>query len=264
MKKIILTLAIAISSLAGTQQTMAQSESRLTCLSGNKVAPSKIGEYLNYELKFDTPYMSATNKINVKLYIDSNQFDISSIQMEVTQNYFEVLDFEIIDKTLQLSGGPGGQGGVLLKGGPGGHGTVGFRVAGNGGPGRHGTVGFKIKTKSDLSANAVASIEATIKADNTTITKYSNIEQTIFDGGSSEAIDASIQAYPIPADENLTVACSSIIRSVELLGENNQVVETIVSNEPSKSFDISSKLDGIYYVRVTSDNGQKVIRIVKQ
>jgi hypothetical protein len=221
MKKIILTLAIAIASLAGTQQTMAQSESRLTCLSGNKVASSKIGEYLNYELKFDTPYMSATNKINVKLYIDSNQFDISSVQMEVTQNYFEVLDFEIIDKALQLSGGPGGHGGVLLKGGPGGQGTVLLRGVGNGGPGVHGTVLLRIKTKSDLPLDTVVSIDATIKADNTTITKYSNIEQTIFEGGVSATVDASITAYPIPADANLTVTCNSVIRSVDLLGEQN-------------------------------------------
>jgi hypothetical protein len=244
MKKIILTLAIAIASLAGTQQTMAQSESRLTCLSGNKVALSKIGEYLNYELKFEN---SISSDLTIELFIDSNQFDISTLG--IVSSYY---DFEITR--------PNGNPVIQLKKKP--CCTNGSNCCDQ--PGGHGGVAVKIKTKNDLPANAVVSIEATIKADNTTITKYSNIEQTTFDGGSSAAIDASIQAYPIPADSNLTVSCNSVIRSVDLLGEQNQTMETILADEPSKSFDISSKLDGVYYVRVTSDQGQKVIRIVKQ
>jgi hypothetical protein len=264
MRKTILTLAVAIATLTGSQHTMAQSESRLTCLTGNKVAPAKIGDYLNYELKFDTPYMTATNKIQVKLYLDSNQFDLSSVVMEVTQNYFEVLDFEIVDKAAMTIGGPGGQGGILLKGGPGGQGGILLRGMHLGGPGGQGGILLKIKTKSDLPSNAIVSIDAAVKADNTFVTEYTNIEQTSFDGGISTTVDSSITAYPIPADSNLTVSCNSVIRSVDLIGEQNQIMETILSDEPSKSLDISSKLDGIYYVRVTSDNGQKVIRIVKQ
>ncbi|MCZ8197342.1 MAG: T9SS type A sorting domain-containing protein [Flavobacterium sp.] len=234
---------VAIASLAGTQQSMAQSESRLTCLSGNKVAPSKIGEYLDYELKFE----NSENDITVKLSIDQNQFDISTLVIlsscydsEITTSNSNPLillkPHRCCARGLPCCTQPGGSGGIL----------------------------FRVKTKTDVEVGDLLLLNATIKMDNSLVIKQTNIEQTVFTNGTSALVDSSITAYPIPADSNLTVTCNSVIRSVDLLNEQNQIMETIFADEPSKSFDISTKLDGVYYVRVTSDNGQKVIRIVKQ
>jgi hypothetical protein len=245
MKKIILSLAIAIASLATTQQAVAQSESKITCVSGNQLKMDKVGEYMYYNIDFTNNSNAVVENIDIVNEFDPNKFDISTL--EIVSSAIESIYVGPNPAILNVAGNKA---------------TYSFRKAGNGGPGGHGTVAVKIKTKANLLPGSPVTNNGTIKMDNNPII-YTNLEQTIF----TDAVigqDNSIQAFPIPADDNLTITCNSVVRSVDLLGDQNQIVETILADEPSKSFDISAKLDGVYYVRVTSDNGQKIIRIVKQ
>ena len=248
MKKFLLTSATAFALCMATTSASAQTGNRISCETGNKVPNTKIGEYLYYKIDFENSSNAIANDIDVKTVFDASKFDLSSLQ--------------VVSSSLQ-SVNPNLQEPVQLYVN-GDLATVSFRKGGlSGNPNGAGAVLLKIKTKSDLPDNAIVNVSATVKMDNSAITKYTNIEQTLFSDGLSSNIDASIKAYPIPAAYNVTVSCDSTLLSVAMLDANNQVMETQTVNDPSSSLDVSTKLDGVYYIRVTSTNGEKVIRIVK-
>ncbi len=247
MKKFLLTSATAFALCMATTSALAQTGNRISCETGNKVPNTKIGDYLYYKIDFENSSNVIANDIDVKTVFDASKFDLSSLQVVSSS-------LQSVNPNLQEPAQLYVNGDVA---------TVSFRKGGLGGPGGHGAVLFKIKTKSDLPDNAIVNVSATVKMDNSAITKYTNVEQTLFSDGLSTNIDASIKAYPIPAEYNVTVSCDSTILTVAMLDANNQVMETQTVNDPSSSLDVSTKLDGVYYIRVTSTNGEKVIRIVK-
>lgn len=254
MKKSVLKFFSLFSIFILSYQSNAQIESRITCISGNQVSESKIGDYLSYELNL-TDFLEKDSSLEISF--NKNQFDISTLII-TNVSIYETYKITSTNTSNVVSLKPKHcccMHSIMC---------CPKNTGGVGPPGGHGGILLKIKTNDFLTNGTIVSVEASIKDLNSFVINNSNIEETVLGGNLSYYIDESITAYPIPANSNITVSCNSLIKSVSLLDSQNQIIETIFSNDPSKSLDISTKLDGVYYIKVTSDVGQKVIRIIKQ
>ena len=123
-------------------------------------------------------------------------------------------------------------------------------------------------TLTDLTANAqyVANVVAhctnglTSDESNTVTFETNNI-------GVEDYLNKAVTLYPNPATEMVSVAVSDaniMITGVEVYNVYGQLINTIVSTENPLRINVSGLADGMYYVRVTTDNGVVTKNFVKK
>ncbi len=92
-----------------------------------------------------------------------------------------------------------------------------------------------------------------------------NISTSITTGISSANADGGFEIYPNPAHDNLTVKASQNISSIEIVNMLGQTVISIgQTNESSKQVDINTLNAGVYFVKVTTSDSQKLIKLIKK
>ncbi|MBN8641887.1 MAG: T9SS type A sorting domain-containing protein [Flavobacteriales bacterium] len=210
-----------------------------TCLEGNVVSTSKIGDYLHYNINFENTGTFPATFVVVKDMIDAAKFDVSTLQVLNASHPMET------------------------------------RVAGNKvefifddinlGPNQHGSVVFKIKTKSTLEEGNTVTNNANIYFDynfpietNTTSTTF----QTLSNGGFPT--DYSVVIAPNPTKNNVNVNCNSNIQSIQLFDVQGRVLMTQLVNDSQSSVDVSNYTNGIYFLKVTTEIGTRVEKIIKE
>ena len=211
----------------------------ITCIEGNMVSPSEIGNYLHYIINFENTGTADDENIVVKDIIDTTQFDVNSLQIlnssapvtaKLTGN---VAEFIFQDINLHSGG--------------------------------HGNILIKIKSKNTLvqgdSVNKRANIYFDYNAPVDT-----NLENTIFQALSNPdyETDASISVYPNPSKGNVNINCNNTIKSVQLFDVQGRLLETDLINQTSAVIDISGKSNGVYFLKIISDKGIKVEKIVRE
>ena len=218
----------------------------ITCLEGRLVPPSEIGKYLHYVVNFENMGTIAAENVVVKVTIDINKFDINSLQLlntsavcypRITGNVAE-----FIFENINLSAATGNP-----------------RVGG------HGDVLFKIRSKNTLVNGDQVSQTAKIYFDYDAPVN-TNFSQTTYQNLSSGAhhLDKSIIIYPNPANSFVNITCNSVIKSIELYDMQGRLLETDLNDTTNAVLDISSKQNGIYFLKITSENGSKVEKIMKK
>ena len=213
----------------------------ITCLEGDVVEPSKIGDYLHYKINFENKGTADAVNIVVKDIIDSTKFDINSLAVLNTSHQVRtniknnVVEF--IFKNIYLPPS-----------------SLGF----NG----NGYILFKIKTLSTLNIGETVKNKANIYFDynapietneaNTTFAVLSNL---------GFVLDNSISVYPNPSASKININCNTAIKSVEVYDIQGRILETIIDNK--NIIDISEKSNGVYFLKINTDKGSKVENIVK-
>ncbi len=207
----------------------------ITCLEGDSVNPDRIGEYLHYNINFENTGTAPATFIVVKDVIDTTQFDMATLQMlnashpvqaKITGNKVE---FRFDDINL----GPEGKGNVV----------------------------FKIKTLNTLQTNDDVTQQADIFFDyNWPI--QTNEATTVFEvlSRSEFARDNSVKVYPNPSNGMVNITAASEIRSVELYDIQGRLLQA----GSSASLDISGRAAGMYFVKVLTEAGMKVEKVVKK
>ncbi len=218
----------------------------ITCLQGDVVPPTEIGEYLHYIVNFENTGNFYAENVVVKLDIDPDKFDISTLQLlttshpsftQITNNRVEFM-FEGIN--LEAAGGNPPVGG-------------------------HGNVLFKIKTKDNLVSGDSVSKTANIYFDynypittNDATTTFNSLNNSIFD------FDQSITIYPNPTRGNININSKFNIKTIELYDIQGRILETVLENSSSITIDITNRQNGIYFLKITTDEGSKVEKIMKE
>ncbi len=198
-----------------------------TCLEGTTISPTKIGDYLHYNINFENTGTAAATFIVVKDEIDTTKFDISSLQVmnsshsmytRITGNKVEFI-FENI----------------------------------NLGANQYGNVVFKIKTKNTLVTGNTVTNNANIYFDynfpittNTASTTFQTLSNTV------QTLDNSISVFPNPTSSFLTITSEFIIKSIELFDVQGRVLQYNSHNDTSMILDVSDKSNGIYFVRLSN------------
>jgi len=216
-----------------------------TCLEGNTVTPENIGKYLHYNINFENVGTADAVNIVIKDTIDTDTFDIKSLQVlytshtartKITGNIVEFI-FENISLPPSNISPIGGHGNVL----------------------------FKIKTKPDLvigdevanTANIYFDYNAPIET-NEARTKFALL------GNPDFKKDSSIVISPNPAKNNISVRANSNLKSIQLFDVQGRILQTSVENKNSTTIDIGNHQKGIYFLRITTNTGTVVEKIIKE
>ena len=213
------------------------------CLEGTSISTAKVGDYLDYIIHFQNSGTAPAENIVVKDLIDTTKFDISSLQIissshsqvtRLTGNKVEFI-FEGINLPAEISNEPAS----------------------------HGFVAFKIKTKSNLVIGNTITNKANIYFDyNSIITNLAST--TVAALGVNEFENKLITIYPNPAKNKVTISAEENITSVQLFDVQGKLIVTELNNSTEANLDLSQQQTGIYFVKVYTDNGMKVQKVIKQ
>jgi len=216
----------------------------ITCIEGDVVAPSEIGQYLHYQALFENTGTFQAENVVVKIVVDTLKYDMSSLQLltashpsytRITGNVAEFI-FE----------------GINLE-----------ARSGNPPVGGHGDLLFKIRSKSNLMVNDVVSKVANIYFDyNLPVT--TNTAETVFATLSNAGftLDASISVFPNPTTATVNIKSNTSIKMVELYDIQGRILQTVLGNQ--NSINMSQQNTGVYFLKITTEKGSKVEKIVKQ
>ncbi|KGO84790.1 hypothetical protein Q765_19765 [Flavobacterium rivuli WB 3.3-2 = DSM 21788] len=207
----------------------------ITCLEGATVNPDKIGEYLHYNINFENTGTAAATFIVVKDIIDAAKFDVNTLQIldashametRVTGNKVEFIFDDI-----------------------------------NLGAAEKGNVTFKIKTLNTLAVNSEVTQQADIFFDyNWPIqTNEATTTFAILSVGSFKQ-DSSVKVYPNPANGMVTISPKAEITWVQLYDVQGRLLQSGSGN----TIDVSNRQAGIYFVKVMTDKGMKVEKLVRK
>ncbi|MCF6132830.1 T9SS type A sorting domain-containing protein [Flavobacterium wongokense] len=211
----------------------------ITCIEGDIVSPAQIGNYLHYIINFENTGTADAENIVVRDVIDVNQFDLNSLQLmnssapvtaRLTGNVAE-----FIFQNINLHSG--GHGNILLK----------------------------MKTKNTLVEGNTVSKKASIYFDYN-FPVDTALENTTFRSLSNSDVedDASISIYPNPSKGTVNINCSNMIKSVQLYDVQGRLLQTSLINENQAVIDISNQSVGVYFLKIISDKGMGVKKIVRE
>ncbi len=218
----------------------------VTCVEGDSLPPSEIGNYLHYVINFENTGNYQAENVVVKDIIDTSKYDINTLQLLSSSNpvYTRINGnkVEFIFENINLAA----QGGNPPVGG-------------------HGNVLFKIKSNNTLQSGDFVSKEANIYFDynapiltNTSQTTYAVLSNSI------HQLDNSIAIYPNPTASIININCNSAIKTVEIFDLQGRLLETLIANNINAKIDLSSRMQGIYFLKITSDKGAKVEKVIKE
>lgn len=212
-----------------------------TCLEGEIISPTQIGDYLHYLIRFQNTGTFYAENVVVVDTLDATKFDLSSVQVLESSHPTHI---DLIKNTLQFYFE-----GIMLP------------DSFSNEPASHGYVFFKIKTKNTLATNTTVQNKAEIYFDFNppviTNTATSTFTNTV--GITPSVSRNNLQFYPNPAHTTLTiqVAKASSVSLFNAIGE-------IIKEEPVQTksiWDISSLPSGIYMIKADSNTkGQIFIK----
>ena len=210
----------------------------ITCLEGDVVPATEIGKYLHYAINFENTGTFPAENVVVKTEVDAAKFDIGSLQLmnsnfpvdaRITGN-----KVEFIFKNIQLP--IGGHGHILLK----------------------------IKTQNTLvTGDAVANRGDIFFDYNFPIdtglanTVFQTLSNSVFE------IDSSIAVYPNPAVNEVTIKADNKIKSIQLYDAQGRIILTSLTDDLESKLDISSYSKGIYFLKITTEKGAQVQKLLK-
>ncbi|MGX7668063.1 DUF7619 domain-containing protein [Flavobacterium pedocola] len=216
------------------------------CLEGDVESPSKIGDYLHYTINFENIGTADAVNVVVKDVIDTTKFDEKSLQVlnsshpVVARIKGNIAEFIFENIHLEAAGNGGGGGG-------------------------HGNILLKIKTRSNLVAGEQVSNKANIYFDyNAPI--ETDFARTTFQtlGLNDHLVDDTIALYPNPTQNTVNIKSDAVIKSTQLFDVQGRILQTVLTDERQQLLDLTSQAAGVYFVKVTTDKGVKLERIIKK
>ena len=210
----------------------------ITCLEGDVVSPERIGDYLHYNIRFENTGTAPATFVVVKDIIDETKYDLSSIQLLYSSHN---MDTQIEGNELEF-----------------------FFDNINLGPNEQGNVLFKIKTLESLVIGDSVEQMANIYFDfnfpietNTANTTFQNLSVD------DQENDASIDMYPNPVSDVLTISAKTKIKSVEIYDVQGRIIQTSIVNNTNVSLHIAHLTNGVYFFKIKTEKGIDVKKVIK-
>jgi hypothetical protein len=133
------------------------------------------------------------------------------------------------------------------------------------GIGGHGHILLKIKTQSTLVTGDAVAKRADIFFDynapvdtGLTNTIFQNLSNTVFEK------DNTVRVYPNPTSSKITIHSDFAIESIQLYDVQGRIIETRLLNANQFVIDISEKPKGIYFLKIQTEKGSKVEKLIKK
>ncbi|WP_299888532.1 T9SS type A sorting domain-containing protein [uncultured Lacinutrix sp.] len=215
------------------------------CLEGNEIELDKVGEYLHYMIRFENTGTASAVNIVVKDIIDETKFDMASfIPLHASHNFVTRIqnnnEVEFIFENINLP----------------------FDDASN-----DGYVVFKIKTHNTLVVGDTFSNEAEIYFDfNFPIITNNETVTVVTNNLSVEEFEyPNVSIYPNPVKEVFFVNTNSKVNTVLVYNINGQIVKEIklLDHAIENKVEVSDLAKGIYFVKLNTDKGEFIKKLIK-
>ncbi len=89
-------------------------------------------------------------------------------------------------------------------------------------------------------------------------------ETTTNTGISNYDLESSVILYPNPTASNVTISAQGMMESVSMYDVYGKLISTMKVNDTNATADLSSYASGVYFARITTENGVVTKRIVKK
>jgi Leucine-rich repeat (LRR) protein len=214
------------------------------CLEGDTITPDKVGEYVHYMIRFENTGTASAINVVVKDDIDDTYYDINTLQPLSASHPFvtkiQGQKVEFIFENINLP----------------------FDDATN-----DGYVLFKIRTKNTLMINDIFANKADIYFDFNAPIITELAETLIAEPLSVLEVpeDQSIVVYPIPAKDVVHIEGDNVLTKASLYDVNGLLlIDRIIKNNKRKtSISVQSLANGLYILKVQSEKGNYVTKIIK-
>lgn len=213
-----------------------------TCLQGETIAPSEVGKYVHYVIRFENTGTFPAENIVVKDMIDLTKFDIATlVPLKSSHDFYTRIKdnkVEFIFENINLD----------------------FNDATN-----DGYVAFKIKTKPNLVLGDTFTNNANIYFDynfpiitNTYTTTIAALSAQDFE------FETYFSLYPNPAKDvlNIQTKYDLAVNSIEIYNQLGQVVMAITNFETK--IDVTDLASGTYFVKLNTEKGSANSKFVKE
>jgi uncharacterized repeat protein (TIGR01451 family) len=211
----------------------------ITCLEGDVVSPAEIGDYLHYMIRFENTGTAEAENIVVRTEVNPADFDINSLQLLNTSHSVNAkITGNVVEFIFQN---------ILLE------------------SGGHGNVLLKVKSKNTLQQGDAVNKRANIYFDYN-YPVATNEAETIFQALSNPDFeqDQTISLYPNPTKDKVNISGDFTLQSVQLYDVQGRLLQIQLADGNQTVLDIALQSNGVYFIKVTSDKGIKVGKIVKE
>lgn len=222
----------------------AHDPNQIVCLEGNTITTQAVGNYLHYNINFENVGNADAINIVVKDTINTAKFNINSLQLQYASHDVEtkisgnIIEFIFKNIHLQPSSGP---------------------------IGGHGNVLFKIRTLPNLVVGDEVMGTANIFFDYNAPIATNEARTTIAALSNHDFIkDESILVAPNPTKGNINITSKNNIKSILLFDVQGRLLQTVLDNKKTTTLDISNYTNGIYFVKVITEVGNSVEKIMKE
>jgi uncharacterized repeat protein (TIGR01451 family) len=214
----------------------------ITCLQGDLVPDSLIGEFLNYMIRFENTGNAPAENVVITTDISASDFSLNTLKVLDASHdmYMQINDgvIEFVFENIQLDGG-GGHGNILLK----------------------------IKTRPDLTTTDEVDAQADIYFDfNFPI--ETNIANTAFGVLSTTPFETeqNVKIYPNPSAGELNIEALSQIQNVTIYDIQGREVSSQNNSENTMNLklDVSNLSRGIYIIKIETSRGQMSQKLIKE
>ena len=212
----------------------------ITCLEGNVLNPTEIGKTLHYTIEFENTGNYPAENIVVVEEIDPTKYDINSLQILNTSHPMKL---RIVGKKVEyyfenIDLGEHKHGNILLK-------LQGLKNLNEGD-----TVSKQADIYFDYNAPVQTNDEATV---------YRDLKASI----ATLKEDISINVYPNPGKGMVHIEAAKNIKSLDIYDVNGRVIQSKLINTNATAVNLSEEITGIYFIKVISEEGAKVIKYQK-
>jgi hypothetical protein len=93
-----------------------------------------------------------------------------------------------------------------------------------------------------------------------------NEAATLFEAtaGLGEHVDASVAVYPNPTNGIVNISAGSSLTSLQLYDLQGRLLQTVLPNAANAVLDMTSRASGVYLLKVASEKGIKVEKIINE
>ncbi|RZJ59975.1 MAG: T9SS type A sorting domain-containing protein, partial [Flavobacterium sp.] len=77
-------------------------------------------------------------------------------------------------------------------------------------------------------------------------------------------IDNSVKLFPNPSGGIVTIKADTLIKSIEFYDVQGRLLQSGTINRNEAVFDITRRNSGLYFLKIITENGSKVEKVIKQ
>lgn len=224
----------------GHKVQVTQQPNYVQCLEGEALPARAMDEYLHYVISFTNTGADVARNVVIAQNFDPEEYDVSTLEV-LNSSHNAVA--RVANNMAQF----------IMEG---------ANVAeGNG----HGDILFKIKPRRPGRPSRQVSRIASVSFDYDDPVE-TNTETTVFETLSTDVheIDLSVVIYPNPASGIIKISADNFINSIELYDIQGRLLQADIVNDAQVQVDLSSRAAGLYFVKVLTEKGVKVEKIIKQ